>query len=261
MFFLELIRKIEEIAPLPNAAPWDKSGIQVAAHRSEVNTLAVCLDPTPQSVERALEAGADCLLSHHPLALKPDLPSRLDGYRETLRLLLSSDTPLYAAHTSLDTNPSGPAGWLAQELHLSDLSLLETVSREDNDIHFGYGLVGNLPANLSMAELAKRLACHIDLSTANVSGPCPNSIQRVAYCTGAGASLSERAHAVNADIFITGDVKYHAALACNIAILDVGHHSLEEEMMRRMALWLENLNLGVKIIFIPSNSPFKRFMA
>ena len=54
---IEIIKAIEETAPLHAAASWDVSGLQVAAHRQNVAKLAVCLDPTPASVGAALEQG------------------------------------------------------------------------------------------------------------------------------------------------------------------------------------------------------------
>ena len=48
----ELIALIERTAPLAIAAPWDKSGVQVASARQDINRLAVCLDPTPHRVVR-----------------------------------------------------------------------------------------------------------------------------------------------------------------------------------------------------------------
>ena len=48
-------------------------GLQVAARRTEVRSLAVCLDPTPASLAAALAQGAEMVLSHHPLTLKPTL--------------------------------------------------------------------------------------------------------------------------------------------------------------------------------------------
>ena len=201
MHIAEIISIIEQMAPLQGAASWDASGLQVAAHRTDATRLAVCLDPSPASVSAALELGAQCILSHHPLALKPSLPNRIDHYHEVLRLLLTNDVPLYAAHTSLDVNS--------------------------------------------------------DLSTATVSGPCPESIRRVAYCTGSGSSLLEEARAAGADIFITGDVKYHTALDTQLCLFDVGHHSLEEEMMRRAAIHLQHACPMLEVIFVPSASPFQ----
>ena len=227
MHIAEIISIIEQMAPLQGAASWDVSGLQVAAHRTDATRLAVCLDPSPASVSAALELGAQCILSHHPLALKPSLPNRIDHYHEVLRLLLTNDVPLYAAHTSLDVNSDGPVSWLARELHLDNLAVLEPTGPGTGVLPHGFGLAGDLAEPVDLRQLAGMLAAHIDLSTATVSGPCPESIRRVAYCTGSGSSLLEEARAAGADIFITGDVKYHTALDTQLCLFDVGHHSLE----------------------------------
>lgn len=259
MQLIEIFSAIEKIAPLDAAAPWDISGLQVAAHRSEADMLAVCLDPTPASVRQALERGAQCILSHHPLALKPALPRRLDAYHEVLCLLLAADVPLYAAHTSLDVNADGPAGWLARELELGNLAVLEATAPPlaAAPLPLGFGLAGDLPAPLSLAQITSALARHIDLSTATVCGPVPESISRLAYCTGSGSSLLREARAAGAQLFITGDVKYQTALEAEICLLDVGHHSLEEEMMRRMSGLLAQRLSGLNVVFVPSVSPLR----
>ena len=139
-----LISLIEENAPLSLAASWDKSGIQVASPRAEISHLAVSLDPTPDAVSAALEAGADMLLTHHPLTLTPRFPDRLDAYRRTLALLLAHDMPHYAAHTSLDANPFGPSAWLPDELGLTGRSTLEATGMarlpDGREIAGGFGV-------------------------------------------------------------------------------------------------------------------------
>ncbi len=255
----ELIKSIEKIAPVQAAAPWDISGLQVAALRQNISSIAVCLDPTPESVRQALDLGAQFVLSHHPLSLKPTLPSQLDAYHEVLRLLIRADTPLYAAHTSLDVNPQGPAGWLAKELGLENMSVLEPVSPQTSadDLALGYGLAGDLPQALAINDIVHALERVLDLSTATLSGPPPGKIHRLAYCTGSGSSLLSAARKAGAQLFITGDVKYHTALEAEIPLLDVGHHSLEEEMMRRMCHLLQQQLHDVAVHFVPSASPFR----
>ncbi len=261
MQLTDLFAAIDIIAPLAAAASWDASGLQVAAQRRSASKLAVCLDPTPTSIGKALEAGAQCILSHHPLTLKPELPKRLDAYHECLRLLFCADVPLYAAHTSLDVNPCGPAGWLADELDLANRCVLEpsgTVS--EGSLPLGFGIAGDLPHPMTIDSIMTTIARHAPLTNATLCGPEPQSVHRVAYCTGSGSSLLQEAYANRADIFITGDVKYHTALDTCLCILDVGHHSLEEEMMRRMSLLLQQRLEGVDVFFVSSVSPF-RYMA
>ncbi|MDD2966478.1 MAG: Nif3-like dinuclear metal center hexameric protein [Desulfovibrionaceae bacterium] len=250
MQLAEIIAQIENVAPLCAAAPWDMSGMQVAARRTEIQHLALCLDPTPQSLAAAVALGATLVLSHHPLALKPRLPAQLDSYHAALSLLFQHDVALYAAHTSLDANPEGCVSWLAQELGLTEKKILEPTSQG-----YGFGLCGNCPP-CTLEGLLTSLKQHVHLGTATLSGSCPTRIQRIAYCTGSGASLINAAKAAGADIFITGDVKYHAALEAEVCVLDVGHHSLEEEMMRRFAALLAPRLAAVRVSFIPSQSPF-----
>ena len=259
MHVAELIAGIERIARPGNAASWDRSGIQVASARREVTRLAVALDPTPASVRAALDAGADCILSHHPLSLSPDLPRHMDDYREVLRLLLGADVPLYAAHTTLDVNTSGPAAWLADALGLQNRAVLEVVAPPERpgELPAGYGLAGDLPAPMEFAAFNALLTRLLKFSGGTACGPVPERVARVAYCTGSGSSLWREAQAAGARLFITGDVKYHTALEARIGILDVGHHSLEEEMMRRMSEMLAAQFAGVDVVFVASASPLR----
>lgn len=256
MKIIDLIEVIENIAPLEAAASWDASGLQVAAHRATVQHLAVCLDPTPASVQSALQLRADAILCHHPLLLQARLPKELDAYHAVLRLLFAHDVPLYAAHTSLDVNPTGPAGWLARSLALQDVRVLEPTGIFHEQA-MGFGLVGNLPSPHSLEQLLAALGSHINLETATLCGPQPSCIQRLAYCTGSGASLLPSVRTSGADIYITGDVKYHTALETDIPILDVGHHSLEEEMMRHMCTLLTHKASPLTVSFIPSVTPLR----
>lgn len=252
MLVADLVAAIEEIAPLSGAASWDKSGLQVACMHSEVRRLAVALDPVPATIAKALDGGADFILTHHPLSLAPHLPNRLDNYHRVLSLLLRADAGLYAAHTSLDVQPDGPVGWLARHLCLRRPVLLEQTGEA-----CGFGLAGDLPSPMSLEAVVAQLSCRIDMSLAVTTGPVPQTISRLAYCTGSGGSLIDEAVASGADLYITGDIKYHAALETPIGILDVGHHSLEEEMMREMAQRLGTLP-GVETFFVASVSPFRR---
>ncbi len=279
----EVIAVIEAIAPPTMAAAWDKCGVQVASHREKVHCVALCLDPTPQSVRRAVDLGAQVIVSHHPLLLKGRLPDKLDAYHEVLRTLFINDVTLYAAHTSLDVSVTGgkstrivenegqtscntmqhpfqgPAAWLLRELGLQHGAVLDLVSSDD--ILTGYGLVGDMPKPSTFTDIVQCLHRHIDMSTATVCGEIPSNISRVAYCTGSGSSLAEKAAAQGADIFITGDVKYHSALESPLCMLDVGHHGLEEEMMRRFVSLLESRLPEISVVFVPSESPLRNALS
>lgn len=252
-----LLEEIEKIANPDMQAPWDKSGLQVASARTETTCLAVFLDPTAKAIATALEAGADFLLCHHPLTLKPHLPDSLNSYYQSLRPLMCADVALYAAHTSLDVNLDGPAGWLGRELELGRRAPLERIDATGSS--YGYGEIGTLPEPQPFGKLVNRILKLARIDCANLAGPAPSAnCTRVAYCGGSGGSLLGLAKAGAADLYITGDIKYHTALDAEIPVLDVGHHSLEEEMMRRLALLLTERLPGLRVEFFPSQSPFRR---
>ena len=253
----EIITHIEKTAPLCNAAPWDNSGMQVAAVRDTVSHVALMLDPTPRGIATALKMGADMIVSHHPLAITPRLPRVLDDFHTVLSLLFSRDVPLYSAHTSLDSNLHGPASWLADAFGLTNRQALEhTADHPEGEPHYGFGVVGDLPSPLPYALFTDTLAALLKKTTWRASGPMPETVSRMAYCPGSGEPFLHTAAALGADIYITGDMKYHAALEAPIRTLDVGHFILEEIMMRTFADQLRTSLAPITISYFEAADPF-----
>jgi dinuclear metal center YbgI/SA1388 family protein len=257
MQLTHIVNVIEKAAPPELAADWDNSGMQVAGRKNDVESIALCLDPTPSAVERAADAGVQLLVTHHPLLLVPRLPSEPDNFHAVLSLLFRADMALYAAHTPLDVVMDGPAGWPAEEFRLDGCRPLEPLPGRKS-ARVGYGLVGDLPEVLTFEELSALLASRISLETAHLAGPPPpRSLRRIAVCPGSGFSLARAAADAGADIFVSGDIKYHYALDPPLPLLDVGHHGLEEEMIRRFADLLRDELRGVHVHFFPSANPVR----
>jgi dinuclear metal center YbgI/SA1388 family protein len=249
----ELISRIESRAPLSMQAAWDASGVQIAGTTDEVSRLAVMLDPLPELVGKALADGADFILAHHPLGIKPRLPAVRDGFHEILRLTLGAGAWLYAAHTSLDARIDGPVSWLADELHLDEKRPLVV----DGETPLGF--VGELPAAMSVDEFSATLVRLTGRSPIALAGPRPGAIRRVACLPGSGGDFASAAARAGADVHVTGDLKHHQALEAPVLVVDVGHFSLEEEMMRRLAASLatELASTDVAVEFYPGRDPFE----
>ncbi len=256
----DIIDFIEKTAPPAFAASWDNSGVQVAALREEARRLAVLLDPSLEALLRAVDAGADFILSHHPLLMQPRYPNRNDEYLAVLSLLLTRNIWLYSAHTSLDANPEGPVRWLAHALGLRLVELLEPAERQGTDAALsGFGFFGCLSEIQSYSLFCENLSRVLGKSGWQSCGPRPERVLRVACCPGSGHSLLATAASVGADLFITGDIKHHAALeaaSLGLHVLDVGHFALEEEMMRRFAEELRQ-SLPVPVTFFPGRDPLE----
>lgn len=125
---------------------------------------------------------------------------------------------------------------------------------------YGYGLVGDLPAPLSLEALKAGLAALLPRRFFVQAGNGPQSVTTVAYCPGSGADMAPRAFAAGAEVYVTGDLKYHQAqvVPADRCVLDVGHFSLEEVMMRRFAAALSQTlgPSGPDVRFFPGNDPF-----
>lgn len=94
----------------------------------------------------------------------------------------------------------------------------------------GSGMIGELDEpqdeSLFLSGLAKIFECEVIRHT-HLSG---KPIRRVAVCGGAGSSLLSKAIAAKADIFITGDFKYHDFFDAEnkIVVADIGHYESEQ---------------------------------
>jgi len=106
----------------------------------------------------------------------------------------------------------------------------------------------------SKNELISLLKEKLGLERLRVVSP-KNKIKSIALTTGAGASLMDE---VDADCFLTGDIKYHdatKAMSQNLMMVDIGHYESEKFFVDVMMEELKNLgHLG---IISQSKNPFE----
>ena len=70
MIVVELERALLARYPKNDAESWDHVGLSVGDPAAEITGVACALDATEANVQRALEAGANVLLTHHPVYIK-----------------------------------------------------------------------------------------------------------------------------------------------------------------------------------------------
>lgn len=94
----------------------------------------------------------------------------------------------------------------------------------------GSGMIGNLPKPMTHDEFYKMLKNIFYLKIIRSTKPVSASISRVAVCGGAGSFLLNDAIANQADIFVSGDFKYHQFFDAEnkITIADIGHFESEQ---------------------------------
>jgi len=233
----DIIAVIEQIAPPGFAAAWDNSGLQVGDLSMSVQSVLVSLDPLASVIEEAAELGCDLVVSHHPLFFRPIKKLDLShGQGSAVKAAIRRGIAVYSAHTSLDRAPGGVSDALAAPLKLKGLRPLEdTTGLPDG---FGFGRIGELAKETTVSELAAKLKDALGADTIKLVGDPAHSVKRVALCGGSGSELMESAHKAGADVFVTGDIKYHDALdalSLGMTVLDVGHFRSEMPVVGQLA--------------------------
>ncbi len=94
----------------------------------------------------------------------------------------------------------------------------------------GAGVIGELPEEMGESLFLDRLKAVFRLRVVRHTQLMNKPVKRVALCGGAGSFLISSALRSGADIYITGDVKYHEFFDANerMIIADIGHYESEQ---------------------------------
>ena len=118
----------------------------------------------------------------------------------------------------------------------------DIVAAVNSNPYEGSGMVGELESEVDEIEflnfVKQEFKCGVIRHTDLMGTP----IKKVAFCGGAGSFLLNQAKKSKADIFITGDYKYHEFFDAEgqIVIADIGHFESEQFTSNRIASILTN---------------------
>ena len=223
---------IDRLAPFSAALDWDNSGLQVGDWSARVDRVLVALDATPQVLEEAAGAGAQLVVTHHPLLFEP---VRQLAAPHPAFLAARLGVAVLSAHTNYDLAPRGVNAQLAAALGLADTEPLPDVGGAEPPV----GLVGNLPKEASTRALAQALEGVLGVRPRY--NPLDRTIRRVALCGGAGADFVAAGQAAGGHAFLTGEAKHHQFLdahARGIVLFDGTHYATEALAMPFLADYL-----------------------
>lgn len=93
----------------------------------------------------------------------------------------------------------------------------------------GAGMVGELSERLKMNDFLDMVKRVTGLTQLRCSELCKDEVKRVAVCGGAGSFLIGDAKGSGADVYLTGDLKYHdfQSAGGDIVLVDIGHFESE----------------------------------
>jgi dinuclear metal center YbgI/SA1388 family protein len=114
----------------------------------------------------------------------------------------------------------------------------------------GFGRIGNLQKELTLEDCINRWKEELGVKSSRVAGDLERKIKRVAVCGGSGGELIVPAKRKGADVFLTGDIKYHQAQLgkeIDLALVDFGHFYTERVILPRIASLIKGAGLGLEV--------------
>lgn len=249
----EILEKIEERYPREYACDWDNVGLLAGDREQEVQTVYVALDATDEVIDAAIAAGADLLLTHHPMIFGSIRRVTTDDYvGERLIRLIQNQMSYYAMHTNYDV--CGMA-----ELSAKILGLTETVVLEEVFHGEGIGRVGRLPKPMTLEACAGLVKERFSLPHVKVFGDLEQQVERAAISPGSGKSMVTPARELGAEVLITGDIDHHTGIDTQdqgMAVIDAGHYGIEHIYIEDMGSFLRREFEKLTVVTAEIQHPF-----
>lgn len=236
----EVLAVAERLWPSSGAQEWDSIGLVSGDRVHTIESMHLAIDAVAETVDEAIEANIDLLLTHHPLLLRGVTSVAEDRYKGALlSRLIRGGCAVLTAHTNADVVSQGVSDVIASRLGLLDVRPIQP----QLDPAIGIGRIGRLAAPTTLGTLARAIAQLLPptASGIRVSGDFNMPIRRVSLCGGAGDSLLNEPAVTGSDVFITSDLRHHPASEFREqsrlrggapALIDVSHWASEW-------LWLE----------------------
>lgn len=105
---------------------------------------------------------------------------------------------------------------------------IHDLANKNNEV--GSGMIGELQNSIKSTEFLVQIKKNLSAKVIRHTALVKDEVKKVALCGGAGSFLLRDAIAQGADIFISGDFKYHEFFDAEerIIIADVGHYESEQ---------------------------------
>ncbi|MEE0511211.1 MAG: Nif3-like dinuclear metal center hexameric protein [Peptococcaceae bacterium] len=103
------------------------------------------------------------------------------------------------------------------------------------------GRIGRLPQPKAFVEWLDDVKSSLNLPVISFAGPTNTQVERVALCGGSATEFLHRAKQLGADVYVTGDMKYHdaqQAVELGLPMVDVSHYAGERPVLARLSSYL-----------------------
>ncbi len=237
MKLAEIYKFLDTLSPFELQESWDNSGLLIGDFSQEISKVVLSIDVDENLID-SLDNGT-LLITHHPLIFDGLKQLEFSKYPANLiQKMIHKNISNIAMHTNFD------------QTHLNAYVATEILGYE---ISHQEGFVAYLEVNENFDLFAKKISLAFGLPHAKCV-KCSDTVKRVALTTGSGCSLMRF---IDADCFLTGDIKYHDAMqakSIKLSMIDIGHYESERFFAEILDIHLKNL--GLEVIISSSENPF-----
>lgn len=218
----DVVTLLETVLPRELIEDGDNSGLLIGDMDSDISHIRTALEASEEVLAKAIEDGVDLLLVHHPMIFSPvaTVTSETLRGRKTMKMIRNG-IALYAAHSNLDRTVGGLNQRFGQQLGFQKARIYDEE---------GYILISELEMPVTLSDYVNEVREKLGCESLRYVGRDDREIATVAYCTGSGMGLLDDGLFEEADVYITGDLKYHMAMdlhESDYAVIDVGHFGSE----------------------------------
>lgn len=230
MTVFELEKILDEKLNKNIAEEWDNVGLLVGERTQDVSGIYITLELTYKNLKEAIERGANFIITHHPV-LFSSIKKIIYDEQSLIFDIIKNNISVYCAHTNFDKIDDGLNDYFVNIMaeYESDKCKVEDYIR-----------IFNIKKQ-TISKFITDIKSRFDVEMIKFIGDADQEIQKVAVVTGAGSEFIERAAKEGADIFITGDIKYHEAMNFylkDINVIDLGHFHSEKIFSDAMELFI-----------------------
>lgn len=231
----DIMKILDDWAEQKLVDSWDNTGFQIGNDDLDIKKILIALDLDENVLEKAINEGFQMIVTHHPIIFKPLKSINNRSYLGSLILrIITNNIVVYNAHSNLDLAIGGVNDELANILQLTNTKPLNNIVQDkfDED-YYGYGRVGDID-EIDTIDFLYRVKESLCLNDLRVYGNINKKISKIAVCGGSGGEFIHDAYKNGADLYISGDIKYHEAqqgLQLGMIIVDAGHYHTEKVIL------------------------------
>lgn len=241
-----LAKHLAETLDINRFRDYCPNGLQVEG-RPHIRRLVSGVTASLALIEAAIEFNADAVLVHHGYFWRGEDPRVIGTRRRRLKLLLDHEVNLYAYHLPLDAHPE-----LGNNAQLGARLGFEAEGRfGEQDL----GWYGNTTSQ-TVADLMNVVHRVLGRQPQLIGDPA-QTVNRVAWCTGAAQNAFEQAIDAGASIYLSGEISeqtVHLARESGVPYLACGHHATERFGVQALGDYLSS-RFGIDHQFIDIANP------